>query len=124
MSDINQANNTANQLHQQGIAISIDDFGTGYSSLAYLHKIPASLVKIDRSFTQRIEHDTTMVASIQHLIKSLKLSTIVEGVETRTQSEILKSLGIYLQQGFGLGMPEPLAFYLDENNIKRLAGLM
>ncbi|TDF39231.1 EAL domain-containing protein [Alteromonadaceae bacterium M269] len=123
LSDLNHHDNAATRVNDAGIPISIDDFGTGYSSLAYLHQIPATLVKIDGSFTRRVEEDSTMIMSIKHLIESLKLNTIVEGVETAEQSKILNSLGLFLQQGYGLGLPQPLAFYQDEGNVRNLAGL-
>lgn len=122
LSDVNRSDNAASKINNKSIPISIDDFGTGYSSLAYLFKIPATYVKIDRSFTLRVEEDTTMVASIQNLIKSLNFHAIVEGVETKKQSETLRAMGIKYQQGFGLGLPQPLAFYQNEKNIKDLAG--
>ena len=116
LSDVDLECNSAQRIVDTGISLSIDDFGTGYSSLAYLHKIPASIVKIDRSFTQRIEEDQTMISSIHHLIESLNFETLVEGVETKRQSKMLQELGIFLQQGYGLGMPEPLEYYLPEEH--------
>jgi len=114
LSDVDRQDNSAARITSTGVSLSIDDFGTGYSSLAYLHKIPASVVKIDRSFTQRLEEDETMISSIHHLIKSLNFETLVEGVETEQQSIILREMGIHLQQGYGLGMPEPIEFHLAE----------
>ncbi|WP_421869863.1 putative bifunctional diguanylate cyclase/phosphodiesterase [Motiliproteus sp.] len=122
LSDVNRNDNAALKVVEQQIAISIDDFGTGYSSLAYLHRIPATHVKVDRSFTERVEDDPTMMASIQHLIESLGFGVIVEGVETRSQADLLVQMGMNLQQGFGLGLPEPLDFYRNEENVKRLPG--
>lgn len=123
ISDVQQDSETALKLHKHKIPISIDDFGTGYSSLSYLHQIPATYVKIDRSFTQRLSQDHNMIASIQHLISNLNLSTIVEGVETKEQSQLLRNMGIYLQQGYGLGLPQPLSFYQLAKNIENLPGL-
>ncbi len=80
--------------------------------MEYLHKIPATTVKIDRSFTARVEENDTTIVGIQHLLKSLDFNIIVEGVETLEQSRILKELGLNMQQGYGLGMPEPLTYYL------------
>ncbi|WP_165840103.1 putative bifunctional diguanylate cyclase/phosphodiesterase [Motiliproteus coralliicola] len=121
--DLNRNDNAASKIVEQGMSISIDDFGTGYSSLAYLYRIPATHVKIDRSFTERVEDDATMVSSIQHLIESLKFEAVVEGVESLSQSKLLAQMGIKLQQGFGLGLPKPLAFYLDQANREGLPGL-
>ena len=111
--DIGQESNSVQRFSEKGICLSIDDFGTGFSSLAYLHMIPASIVKIDRSFTSRIEEDSSLLSSIHQLITSQGFETLVEGVETKAQSERLKQLGIFLQQGFGLGRPKPLSHYLE-----------
>lgn len=123
LSDAHQGCVAAQKINRQQIAISIDDFGTGYSSLSYLHKIPASFVKIDRSFAADVEQDQTMVTCIQQLLSSLQFKMIVEGVESIGQSEVLKSLGLSLQQGYGLGLPQPLRFYRNLKNIHSLPGL-
>jgi len=115
LSDINDYDNSALRFTDAGITLSIDDFGTGFSSLAYLHKIPASIVKIDRSFTQRLEDDPSLISSIHQLIKSQGFKTLVEGVETDRQSQLLKELGITLQQGYGLGFPQALSFYVNQS---------
>ena len=97
-----------------GLKISIDDFGTGYSSLAYLHRIPASTVKIDQSFIQRMEDNGEIVLHIHQLIKSLGKQTIAEGVETSAQRDALRKFGIDLHQGYLYGRPQPLTYYLNE----------
>lgn len=114
LADIDQENNSVDRITQNGINMSIDDFGTGYSSLAYLHKIPAKVVKIDRSFTQRVEQDASMLIGIFQLIESQGFKTLVEGVETVEQSKLLMNLGICLQQGYALGLPQPLGFYIEK----------
>ncbi len=111
--DIDKEENSANRMVEKGIKLSIDDFGIGYSSLEYLHKISATTVKIDRSFTARIEENDTTISCIQHLLTSLDFDIIVEGVETLEQSKILYELGLNIQQGYVLGMPEPLSYYLS-----------
>ena len=123
ISDVQQDSEVALKIHKHKIPISIDDFGTGYSSLSYLHQIPATYVKIDRSFTQRLNKDHSMIDSINNLVANLNLNTIIEGVETKEQSDILSEMKIYLQQGYGLGFPQPLAFYKVAENIQSLPGL-
>jgi len=112
--DIDKGYFCAKSLTDLGISLSIDDFGTGYSSLAYLHQIPANIVKIDRSFTSRIAQSAVTVTSIHQLLKSLNIKTLAEGVETQWQSEQLKTIGIELQQGYHLAMPQPLSYYLEQ----------
>lgn len=113
LADIDNEVTSANRIAESGVNLSIDDFGTGYSSLAYLHKIPAQIVKIDRSFTERVLTDKTMLASIFNLITNLELKALVEGVENMEQSRLLQEIGIHLQQGYGLGFPKPMEFYLN-----------
>ncbi len=92
------------RLRNLGFQLSIDDFGTGYSSLAYLRHIPVNELKIDKTFVDPLGKDNLSKELIQAIIslgKSLKLSLVVEGVETPQQQEILlgfqASMGI---QGF------------------------
>lgn len=115
LSDISDIDNSVTRFIDAGFSLSIDDFGTGFSSLAYLHKIPAKIVKIDQSFTNRIEDCNSMVESIHQLIKKQGFTTLIEGVSSMHQSLLLKNMGIFLQQGYALGKPKPLDYY--QNNI-------
>ncbi|SAK88925.1 diguanylate cyclase/phosphodiesterase with PAS/PAC sensor(s) [Caballeronia pedi] len=99
-------------LKQLGVRISLDDFGTGYSSLTCIHRLPLDKVKIDRGFLEDIEADTAaqdIVRSILELCRSLKLTCVVEGVETVAQMNILRSLGCTVMQGYYFGPPMPMA---------------
>jgi diguanylate cyclase (GGDEF)-like protein/PAS domain S-box-containing protein len=94
-----------------GVGIALDDFGTGYSSLAYLARLPVSTLKIDRSFVSQMLDDTsvmTLVSTIISLARSLRLSTIAEGVESEEQAKILRLLGCDEMQGYLYS--KPLAF--------------
>ena len=117
LKDINEDNSGAQHMSENGINLSIDDFGTGFSSLAYLHQIPAKVVKIDRSFTARLTQSSATITSIHYLLKSLQLVTLVEGVESHEQSELLQMIGINLQQGYALGRPQPISYYVDQAQI-------
>lgn len=97
-----------NQLRDMGIKFAIDDFGTGYSSLSYLNKIPANLLKIDKSFIDRInsnESSKQYVAAMISMGHIMGLDVISEGVEDSEQIEALRSIGCDLIQGFVWGRP-------------------
>ncbi|MGA1984616.1 MAG: EAL domain-containing protein [Acidobacteriaceae bacterium] len=86
-----------------GIGLSMDDFGTGYSSLSQLKRLPLDQLKIDHSFVQDLlngEKDASILNAIVALAQSLKLSLIVEGVETEEQLEFLQEQGCNGYQGF------------------------
>ena len=98
------------------IDCAIDDFGTGYSSLTYLQRIPASVLKIDRSFVTNIDKskDSAAIASmIIGLAKTLKMKVLAEGVETLEELECLKTLGCYNFQGFYFSKPMPFSDFIE-----------
>ena len=102
---------TAVGLQQLGIGLSIDDFGTGFSSLSYLRTLPATELKVDRSFVANLttdERDEVIVRSTIDLGHNLGLSVVAEGVEDRATLDSLRRLGCDLAQGFGISKPIPL----------------
>jgi diguanylate cyclase (GGDEF)-like protein len=115
LTDIDKSHSPIQQLTASGIKLSIDDFGTGFSSLAYLHLIPASVVKVDRTFLAQASNNTVTLECIHTLVSSLKMESLIEGIETIHQSRLLASLGYNLQQGYLHGRPQGLAYYLSES---------
>jgi diguanylate cyclase (GGDEF)-like protein/PAS domain S-box-containing protein len=108
MADLGQAQRVLARLHDAGCRVAIDDFGTGYSSLAYLHRLPADTVKLDRSFIELLGVDTdTIVSGIISLAHALHLQVIAEGVETAAQLATLAALRADQVQGFLLARPVP-----------------
>jgi diguanylate cyclase (GGDEF)-like protein/PAS domain S-box-containing protein len=95
--------NTAalNDLRRLGVKISIDDFGVGYSSLSYLKRLPADILKLDKSFVEGVGEDledTAIVRMIIDLARTLGLEVIAEGVESEAVT-ILREMGCGLAQG-------------------------
>jgi len=93
-----------------GVHIAIDDFGTGYSSLAYLHKLPFDCLKIDRTFVNKLDReqlDTSIVAAIINMTRSMKVEIVAEGIETTEQAEMLAQLNCPQGQGFLYSRPVP-----------------
>jgi diguanylate cyclase (GGDEF)-like protein/PAS domain S-box-containing protein len=91
------------ELKAEGVGISVDDFGTGYSSLAYLHRLPADTLKVDRSFVLRMgagRESTEIVRTILALGRSLGMRVVAEGVETPAQRAALEALGCEQAQGY------------------------
>jgi diguanylate cyclase (GGDEF)-like protein len=104
------------KLRSSGFKISIDDFGTGYSSFSYLKDLPIDYLKIDISFVRHILDDKkskSITKAIIELAHNLEMKTIAEGVETKEQFEVLKSLGCDIVQGFWLARPMPIDELLD-----------
>lgn len=106
-----------------GFRLAIDDFGTGYSSLAYLKRFNVDVIKIDRSFIRDIETDQSdrdIVAAILAMNKKLGFKTLVEGVETERQNQLVKELGCQSGQGYLYGRPtfadEFAEYYLWNKN--------
>ncbi|WEX77052.1 EAL domain-containing protein [Sinorhizobium numidicum] len=98
-------------LRERGITIAIDDFGTGYSSLSYLDALPASIIKIDRSFVRNIREDARrfkLLRGTVNLARALGLKTVIEGVETADQLQLINKFGCAdLIQGFVFSAPMP-----------------
>ena len=97
-----------NALKARGVKLALDDFGTGYASLAYLQRLPVDTVKIDRSFTARIdsgEDDLALLRGIVGLGKALGLELVAEGIERIEQQGIVHDLGCDGAQGFHFGRP-------------------
>ena len=99
-----------NEIRSMGIMVAIDDFGTGYSSLSYLNNFPANLLKIDKSFIDKMntsDSSKQYVAAIISIGHIMGFDVISEGVETEDQLATLNSIGCDYIQGFIWGRPLP-----------------
>jgi diguanylate cyclase (GGDEF)-like protein len=93
------------RLRNAGVHVAIDDFGTGYSSLGQLTELPVDVLKIDRTFVNRMETsgNRAIVTAVVTLGQALGLTITAEGVERADQAEQLAELGCDLLQGFHFG---------------------
>ena len=113
------------KIKEKGFSIAIDDFGTGYSSLNMLEMLPIDMIKIDKSFIDRIgeKNETINLLEIILLIsKKLNLKTVAEGVEKREQVEYLKKENCDFIQGYFYAKPldfDALKNYIKENKQKQ-----
>jgi diguanylate cyclase (GGDEF)-like protein/PAS domain S-box-containing protein len=108
MRNIEQSIETLTQLRAVGMQVAVDDFGVGYSSLNQLTRLPASSMKIDRSFIMKVPDDASSGSITQTIIamaRQLKLRVIAEGVETRAQLDFLRAHHCEAFQGYFFSRP-------------------
>jgi diguanylate cyclase (GGDEF)-like protein len=101
---------TLRRLAEAGVTISIDDFGTGYSALGYLRRLPAAVLKIDRSLTSVLIDEPrarAITRAVVDLGRSLGVSIVVEGIETSDVADLVSRMGAGYGQGtlYGSAMP-------------------
>ena len=121
VSDFDKTAAILNLIKHYGVKVAIDDFGTGYSSMAYLKWLPASILKVDRSFVQNVPEsaaDCRVLKAIIVMAKSLDLDVIVEGVETIDQARLCCQYGADMFQGYLFSKPlssEDFAVFLQQH---------
>jgi EAL domain-containing protein (putative c-di-GMP-specific phosphodiesterase class I)/ABC-type amino acid transport substrate-binding protein len=101
---------TLQELQQKGIHLSIDDFGAGYSSLGIFEQVPASVIKLDRSFLMNhSDHDrqVKIMREIVNLAATLDAQVVCEGVENSDDVELMHEIGAYVAQGYFYARPIP-----------------
>jgi diguanylate cyclase (GGDEF)-like protein/PAS domain S-box-containing protein len=95
-------------LRAHGIRIAIDDFGTGYSSLAYLSDLPVDILKVDKSFVDKVNTDpqhAAITAAIFRMSRDMRLTTVAEGVEEADQVDWLRAAKCVHAQGYFWSRP-------------------
>ncbi|ADD45983.1 diguanylate cyclase/phosphodiesterase with GAF sensor [Stackebrandtia nassauensis DSM 44728] len=99
---------TLQRLRDLGIRLAVDDFGKGYSSLSYLRNLPASEIKIDKSFVQGMatdEGDLAIVRAVVDLARHFHMTVVAEGVESEMTLSHLTEMGCDIAQGFYFSRP-------------------
>jgi len=118
LDDIDNAITRMQTLRDHGIRFYIDDFGTGYSSMAYLKRLPADGLKIDRTFIVDLgsdNDDAAIVDAILAMGRHFNLAVVAEGVETAAQADYLRARGCGLLQGYHFGRPVDAAVFAAEH---------
>ena len=106
----NMVKKTLDIIKEKGFRLSIDDFGAGYSSLGVFEQIPASVIKLDRSFLLNQEdrdRQVKIMRGIVKLTKELEAQVVCEGVENENDVELMKEIGAYVAQGYFYSKPIP-----------------
>jgi diguanylate cyclase (GGDEF)-like protein len=108
LNDTDEAHIMLSALHDLGCRIALDDFGTGYSSVSYLQKFPIDTVKIDKSIipdNAPTDKSLSLLRGLVSMAQILGMNIIAEGVESKENVELCKSLGIKSIQGYYYCMP-------------------
>ena len=116
MDDPERALAIVERLSAAGVFVSLDDYGSGLSSLAYLKRIKADELKIDKAFVMGMDQsarDALLVKSTIDLAHGLGLKITAEGVETPTALALLRGMGCDMAQGYLIGRPMPLAALIE-----------
>lgn len=107
-------------LRAAGLKVALDDFGTGFASLTHLITVPVDIIKIDKSFVDRLgpaDIGTGIIEGILHIARSLGIRVVAEGVETEEQAALLLERGCLLGQGYLYSKalpPEAMALVLQD----------
>lgn len=115
LTDFNTTVQILETLHGAGISLAIDDFGTGFSSLNYLRKLPADVLKIDKSFVQEMTEDedsSKIIRAIIGLGTQLGMTIHAEGIETLAQVNQLEAWGCHRLQGYWISKPLDMDSFL------------
>lgn len=109
--DIDRIGEAIRSLREAGYRVFLDDFGTGYSSLAYLATLPIDTIKLDKLFTRSVDSafvSTMVLRQVSHMVATLGLTIVFEGVETEEQAQSLEQLTPdAVGQGWLFGRPMP-----------------
>ncbi|UAK25285.1 sensor domain-containing protein [Sphingomonas nostoxanthinifaciens] len=95
--------NTLKQLRDKGVRVALDDFGTGFASLTHLMTVPVDILKIDKSFVDRLtpgDAGEVIIEGVNRIATQLGIRVIAEGIETEVQASHVEQIGCALGQGY------------------------
>lgn len=111
MEDYDKISSIISALHNSGMRCSVDDFGSGYSSFSILKQITVDELKLDSVFTKRgidVKRDDKLLSTIIELAKSMGMSVVQEGVETKEIFDKVVAMGCDVIQGYYYAKAMPL----------------
>lgn len=115
LEDSAQLINIVHNIKSAGFGCSMDDFGSGYSSLNLIQTIPVDVLKLDKIFFRaeglEIQRTEAVVSNVVSMAKALSMDTVAEGVEERTQVEMLKRAGCDYVQGYVFARPMEISAF-------------
>jgi diguanylate cyclase (GGDEF)-like protein/PAS domain S-box-containing protein len=120
LEDIKKCHQTLARLRSAGIGLALDDFGTGYSSLSYLPELPFDRLKIARSFLEMMHRGRggeALIHAVISIAHNLRMSVVVEGIETQKELTFVQSIGADEMQGYLLGRPDPDPYAVIERHL-------
>ena len=106
--DINLLKNVITNLKSRGVLVALDDFGTGFSSVGIVKEIPFDIIKIDRTFVEKIEEnpvDRKLISNFADLACIFGAKVCIEGIETEGMKNILRSFHVESFQGYYYAKP-------------------
>ena len=114
--DYGHLSNVIDQLKKEGFKFSIDDYGTGYSNMTSLFSLGADIIKIDKSIlwnAEKSELGMTLLKTSIEMVHQMQKKSLMEGVETEDQLQILKKLSCDYLQGYYFSKPLPKSEFVS-----------
>ena len=120
--DIDLLKNVTASLKSRGILIALDDFGTGFSSVGIVKELPFDIIKIDRTFVEKVEEnqvDRELIKHFSGLASLFGAKVCVEGIETSGMRDILQQFNVGSFQGYYYAKPLELDAFFEWENDRR-----
>ncbi len=117
INDMERMKEILGSIKKLGVRIALDDFGTGYSSLNHIREIPFDVIKVDQSFIKDLEKDEyakSFIKMVSELAEAIGVNLCVEGVETKSQYDILSDMRVNLVQGYYFDRPMQLKAFEEK----------
>lgn len=111
-------------LRERGLRLAIDDVGAGFSSLRHIVLTAPDIIKLDRSIVAGVATDQvlhTLVEALVNFSHEAGASVVAEGVETRDDAAVLRSVGVDFAQGWYFARPGTVEQLADSYRVDDLS---